>query len=36
MLTMLARDLAGLLFLALLAVGALYLAAVGQLEVEST
>jgi hypothetical protein len=29
---MLARDLAGLLFLFLLAIGAVYLAAVGQLE----
>lgn len=36
MLTMLARDLAGFLFLALLAIGAVYLAAIGQLEVENT
>lgn len=32
MLTMLARDLAGFLFLLILAIGAAYLAAIGQLD----
>lgn len=36
MISMLCRDLAGFVFLFLLAIGAVYLAAVGQLEVENT